>query len=422
MSLIKSLVRNQRFVNGLLYHAVFLGMVVRFRNVWLHNPIESLWSDPGRHWNTAVNALETNIMSFVDPIFYQICLGAVARVTMGDPGAIAVYAGVLSILGPTFWYLFLREVLPLRQALIGWAVLMWLPSWITIYSYFMNETLLLPLIGLSLFLTYRAKRENTVSAFLLCAGAWLLAALTRVVALPMGSIAVATLLWSQPQKIKKTLLLAAMLAVVLIPITYRSYTAMGVFAPFGYQKLARIHFACDKKSIEFDVSRAGESPGHYGFTAPALVAEIFEPFSDWKSSRSGVFAFKLDFANGSQDWDRVLDECEMSSRRYLELWAENIVFFLFSRSFPDGSEHRWEQAATHTRWIWAPLLLIVSILNGGILRREKSLPLFVVMGMLTWILCLTFPVVILEGRYRKPLEGFLIANVLWLYSKMRTKN
>src|ERR1035437_69804 len=119
-------------------------------------------------------------MALFDPLVYQTWLSIVQRVTMGIPGLVAVYAAALSVATPWFWYRFLSETLDSKTlALAGWAALGLLPTWIGIYSYFMSETLLLPLIGLSLWMTLRAKRRLTLQTFLAMVAIWLITGLTR---------------------------------------------------------------------------------------------------------------------------------------------------------------------------------------------------------------------------------------------------
>ncbi|MEZ4537798.1 MAG: hypothetical protein R3D26_22795 [Cyanobacteriota/Melainabacteria group bacterium] len=75
-----------------------------------------------------------------------------------------------------------------RLALAGFAILAWLPSWIGIFSYFMPETIL-PLLGLSLWATYRAWSNSSNSRIALASLCWTLAILTKVVVLPAAIVA-----------------------------------------------------------------------------------------------------------------------------------------------------------------------------------------------------------------------------------------
>ncbi|MBV9947518.1 MAG: hypothetical protein JOZ69_11755, partial [Myxococcales bacterium] len=142
------------------------GCLVRVREAWWHNPMDELWSDPLRHWTFAGETLSTQPWALVDPPLYQVWLSVIQKWTLGLRPLAAAYAAALSIVTPWLWYRFLRETLDSRLlALLGWAALAWLPSWVTIFRYFMTETLLLPMMGASLWQTMRAHRRRTLSAF-----------------------------------------------------------------------------------------------------------------------------------------------------------------------------------------------------------------------------------------------------------------
>ena len=142
--------------DALLYALILCGSLVRMVMPFVHNPLDHRWSDPGRWWGYTGTGVDTPPLALIDPVFYQAWLSFIAKFTLDIPVLVALYAGLLSALTPWLWYRFLRELLPgKRRALLGWAILAWLPSWIGIYGYFMTETLLLPLLGLALWLSWR---------------------------------------------------------------------------------------------------------------------------------------------------------------------------------------------------------------------------------------------------------------------------
>ena len=134
--------------------------------VWLvfhFNPLDHLWSDPKRHWDQGIDVLRNDPMSMVDPLMFQLYMGALAKITLKVPGLVAYWTAVLSLLGPWLWYRFLRELLPSRDAALwGWVALAALPSWSALYSYFMQETLMIPLLGAALWATWRARRKGEI--------------------------------------------------------------------------------------------------------------------------------------------------------------------------------------------------------------------------------------------------------------------
>ena len=134
-------------------HAILLALLVASCawRVWLivrYNPMDHIWSDPGRHWQLGTQPLDTQPLAAVDPLGYHVYVGILAKLTAQSPILVAYWTALLSLVTPWVWYRFLRELIASRTwALAGWVILSALPSWAIIYSYFMQETLMLPLLG-----------------------------------------------------------------------------------------------------------------------------------------------------------------------------------------------------------------------------------------------------------------------------------
>ena len=132
----------------ILYGLLLTGYTIRAWQVFSFNPLQHLWSDPLRHWSHASETLHSGPMAFFDPVGYQLWLSAVQKLTAGDPLLVALYTIALSWSAPWLWYRAFRALAISRSlCLLGWVILTWLPSWLAIYSYFMTETLFLPLLG-----------------------------------------------------------------------------------------------------------------------------------------------------------------------------------------------------------------------------------------------------------------------------------
>src|SRR5579864_8373149 len=130
---------HQRTWRIILWAVIVAGMYVRFQTALEFNPIRALFSDPGRHWQFALNPLLADPLSGMDAPLHQLWLTLVAKLTLGDPRAIGIYAGLMSVITPYVWYRAMREILTGRTlAMLGWAILLWMPSWIGIFSYFMT--------------------------------------------------------------------------------------------------------------------------------------------------------------------------------------------------------------------------------------------------------------------------------------------
>jgi hypothetical protein len=191
---------HQRSWRIVLWALIVAGICVRFQAALEFNPIHALFSDPGRHWKFALDPLLADPLSAMDAPLYQVWLTVVAKLTLGDPLALGIYAGTMSVLTCYVWYRAMREVLPGRTlSMMGWALLLWLPSWIGIFSYFMTETLVLPVLGVALWFTFRSMRLRTVESFVWCVVFWTLASLARAFAIPLAMVSICYLLYRDQQ-------------------------------------------------------------------------------------------------------------------------------------------------------------------------------------------------------------------------------
>jgi uncharacterized membrane protein len=185
---------------------------------------------------------------------------------------VGFYTSLLSLITPWIWYRFFRELLQSRLiATGGWDALSDLPSWMAIYGYFMQETLLLPLLGAALYASWRCKRKQDVASFLVMVLLWTLAGLTRGITIPLAAVACTWLWVEQDIKIKKAVYSLIVFAVIIGPLTYRAQQAMHIFAPHGIGHLVSTYSHSGKKAIQISFERQA----HIGITgtAPLLLAK-----------------------------------------------------------------------------------------------------------------------------------------------------
>jgi len=405
-----------------LYIIIGVGCALRVYNVWVHNPVDHIWSDPQRHWDHAKDPLMASPMVVFDPPVFQMWLSVVQKFTLGIPELIAVYASLLSVLTPWCWYRFLREYLSSRTwALAGWALLAILPSWIGIYTYFMTETLFLPLLGVSLWFTVRADRKQTISAFLVMVLFWTITGLTRGIAIPLAGISAALVWFKHPQKLRSALFSGLMVFSLLAPLAYRNHHFFYLWAPHGNGWLNKIYAESGAREIKLHLSRDG-AQWEYGFGSPSIDSRPFAPLSDWTSKRTGTVDVTVDFTKGSQDWKNAL---EASAKHGAERWSlhlENFIFLFFGDSWPDNNpEYFMGRMANLSRWLWAPGFLILTAISLIRWREQVSRPLLPVLILVLlyfqgWMLLVPN-----EGRYRKPLEGLLVVQALVVVDHYRRR-
>lgn len=406
-----------------LYLLIAVGIWLRVDQVFTHNPMDHIWSDPQRHWEQGTETLRRDPMTLTDPVMYQLYIGVLGKLTLGEPLLVALYTALLACLTPWIWYRFARELLPGRlQATAVWALLSLLPSWITIYSYFMQETLLLPLLGASLYASWRCRRKQTLASFLLMVGMWTLAGLTRGIAIPLAAVVTSWLWLVQPQKLAKAGYSLVLLGLLMGPLAYRSHAAMNLVSPHGIGQLVALYLRSGKREIQLQYIRGDGAQWNYWFGSPSTGEKPLVPLSDWTTAREGVVRARIHIDNGAEDWDRALARYPLTLPRYLSLTGENLIYLFFGSSWPDNNRERLLERINHySRWVWAPLSLLLLIGTLLCWRHLRGARLFaVVLG--TWVLVQgVLPIAVNEGRYRKPAEGLLLVQALLVAGALRRR-
>ena len=407
-----------------LYLLIAVGIWLRVDQVFTYNPMEHIWSDPQRHWEQGTESLRRDPMTLTDPVMYQIYIGALGKLTLGEPFLVALYTALLACLTPWIWYRFARELMPDRlQATAVWALLSLLPSWIAVYSYFMQETLLLPLLGASLYASWRCRRKQTLASFLLMVGLWTLAGLTRGIAIPLAAVVTSWLWLVQPQKVAKAGYSLVLLALLMGPLAYRSHAAMNLISPHGIGQLVALYVRSGKREIQVHYSREDGAKWSYWFGSPSTGEKPLAPLSEWTTARDGVVRAHIRIDNGAEDWGRALARYPLTLQRYLTLTGENLVYLFFGSSWPDNNRERLlEQLNHHSRWVWAPLTLLLLIGTALCWRRLRGMRLFAVL-LGTWVVVQgILPIAVNEGRYRKPAEGMLLVQALLVAGALRRRS
>lgn len=414
---------NPRFALHILCY-LFIGLAIVYRIDYIieFNPIHYIFSDTQRHWEQGVDVLRGDPMVFTDPILFQVYIAVLAKLTLKYPPLVAFYTILLCCLTPWLWYRFVRELHPSKTlALTAWAVLSWNPSWISIYGYFMQETIFLPLLGAALWATWRCKRKQTSAAFTVMVLLWAMAGLARGIAIPMAAVACTWLWLLQTHKVKKAVYSIIVLALILGPLTYRGYQFVHIFAPHGMGNMNLIYAKSGKRKIKINYERQG-AKWFYIFQSPAVEAKVFEPFSEWHSQRDGEVKVFVDLEEGSRDWDIAFDHTTLTFRDYISVTLDNMILLFFAESWPDSDRRRLLGEINYqSRWIWAPLALLVLV--GSILLRKRLRDQRLFMGMIVafFVVQALLPIAVNEGRYRMPLTGLLLVQALLLISAKRAK-
>jgi hypothetical protein len=282
----------------------------------------------------------------------------------------------------------------------------------------MQETLMLPLFGAALWMTWRCRRKADTASFVLATGLWLSAGLTRGICIPLGAVAMTWVWFEQGRKLAKAAASVALLLVVLGPLSGRSWSLARMISPHGIGLLVQLYQRSGAESISFEFTRRdGADRWVNVFTSPSVRHPPLAPLSNWQSRREGRAEFKIDLDHGRRDWQVALDRLPpWNGSRALWLTGDNLVHLFFGPSWPDTNRDRWiGQLNYGSRWIWVPLTLACALATALLWRRQQTrLPAVLV---LTWLIVQgLFPLSFNEGRYRKPFEGLLVAQCLLLAS------
>jgi len=403
----------------LLVSAAVCGTFSRFISCIIFNPMDQLYSDMARHWENGGRFLNPWRFGGIDPIFYQLYVFVLRSVTADNRLLVGAVTGILSALMPWFYYRAAREFrIPKDYSLALWALIAWMPSLFTVYSFFLNETLLIALMGLGLWMSGRSIRKKTLGSFLVAVLVWTLAILTKRTCLPVAGILLVYAWWCGQRQIRSILYAGLLAGLLVVPNIFRSWNLIGFPAPFGSGNIAalqhkswatRIKIKWDKVNLEFG------SPSSY--IAPLA------PLSDWHTKpgrEDSTFFVNVSKANGERDWKEAGAGIKEASGAWWGRWTENIVLFLFAPSWPESNEDFWIGRVNFwQKWLWAPL--IVAVLAGNLVFALQGRFHIVVLvtTALTLLLLLQneYP---MEGRYRKPLEPLLLLNGVWLLSWQKT--
>jgi hypothetical protein len=384
-------------------------LLARFLYPFIDNPFDHLFSDPMRHWDNAKNLLTPQLYNAIDSRGYQFFLGGLLALVGDNRPLIILVVGLLSAATGYVWYRAAAEILPVRVALVAGILVAASPSLLAIYGYFMNETLLLALMGAAWWITFRAARQESTALFALAVLLWLAAMLTRIIVLPMAGLALLWLWWSLPRRVPHAALAALMAAATLIPAGLYGYDKLRIFAPLGFTGTSVIYAQSHASGFQFTMNDQ-----YWYFASPSYYTQPFAPFHPYQMPHTEPYRFNIDANHGSRDWNAIIQSLKWRATwsDYAQRLKVNVVFFFWGPSWPDSraalTTDQWVAWLGHwQRWIWAPLVLFVLLasvparLQGGAMVMAAAL-----LGTTAYLIFQDSGV--MEGRYRKPLEPMMI--------------
>jgi hypothetical protein len=409
--------RRERFWWGLFA----LGLAFRVVAILiLRNPMDVIFSDPGRHWNNALQFLHPDPQGAQDPFVYQVYLFAVQRLTQFEHFWIGVITAALSVSYPLIWYGCARSLLRRRiNALRFAAILCWLPTHISMFSFFMNETLALPLVGAALWTTKRALDRRTPLLYVAAACAWTLAALTRTLIAPVGLVCV-LVSWLRLRYGRwwAGAVSCAFAGAWVVAASIHAHGVLKRYTPFGANDCMSIYAASAAKGYGVDFKGIAS----YGFSSPSFYVSPWWPFADFPTIREGMYSFTYDVDQHGADVKKVFHEqVERNWKKLPRLMYENFIFLSFGHCWPAGGSagDTADKICLWERWIWFPLTVVSFVGSAAYVLRRKAefLPLVVLAFLFTSYGLAQ--VAVLEGRYRKTFESVVLLAPFWLWERRK---
>lgn len=413
-------------ISILLWILIISGSLFRFAYPFLKNPLKyQLDSDLARHYLSGTQAAsEYNFGNIIDPVAYQVFLTGVFQITHGQPLFVAAVAGLISVVTPFLYYLWMRYCLPNRVSqLTGYAILTWLPGWICYSGYFMQESILLPVIGLSLWLTWRAVRLKSYVSYLCSAVALGLCANTKA-----SAIALCSILWIwqsqsllRSQKRSRALAIVTFGSVLILALCLitplKVHNRVNVFMLFPQESFNRTYYESGKAIMTWTVAYRDklnnkEVNQTMRFWSPSMYDPPFRPFSQWRMSRQGMQEGAIYLTDLTARISVAPYSISLEER--LEYTFENGIYLLLADQYPVDDEYPpsffsfLNNAASAVRWIWFPIVLTIVCLS---LKRRRIEPVSTICLSYLFLLLIQQSVV-MEGRYRMPWEGLAIVALL----------
>jgi hypothetical protein len=393
-----------------------LGAAFRVWNVLgYRNPMDLVFSDASRHLDNARHFLEPGPMGASNPYLYQLFLWLAVKVTHENKVGMGAVAAGLSVAYPLCWYLFASRVVQRRVTALRYTTLIsFLPTHVAMFSFFMNETLLLPLLGAAFWATVVAGQRRSWRFFVLASALWVMAVLTRSVVLPIGAIAMLWAYWRQPRKVVTAVAGLALVCIGFGTAAKRAYPMLHRYTPFGDNSNVAIYFV--SAAHDYKVTYTGDRGTYfYFYSSPSLYVSPFEPFYDFKSARTGQVEFTIDVTKQGADLRETFSK-ELAAHRSMlpRMIAENLLFLSFSHSWPDSAREGVPgQICLWERWIWFPIILF-TFFGSIVAMRRRGWALLPMLTVLFTLCLYGSQATIMEGRYRKPLEPLLMLTVFWL--------
>jgi hypothetical protein len=193
--------------------------------------------------------------------------------------------------------------------------------------------------------------------------------------------------------------------------------------PFGDNPTASLYLVSAAKIYQTTYTKPGKYSYTYGFSSPSLYISPFYPFKFYESVRKGTFSYTTNVETHGKDLKELWwKELAKNKRVMPRLIFENLVVLAFGHAWPEsGLDNTQGRVCVTERWIWFPLTLLAVFGSLRYMVRRRELRL--VPALTVFAVCVLYgsQLVVMEGRYRKPIEPLVILAIVWLRDARRLK-
>lgn len=399
--------------------------------VFFLGPMDHVFSDPARHLDNARHFLTPGPMGCSNPYFYQLFLYVFDALFKENRILMHLLNATLSVVYPYVWYRVALKVMRRRVNALRFGVLLSvIPTHAVIFQYFMNETVILPLIGASLWASLVAVQRRSPWAFLLATVLWTCTMLTRSIALPLAAMVSAYALFCQGSTriralVLRPLLAAAGAAIVAAGMWIAGQHSVRIFeyaSPFVDNSTNTLYMVSAAKVYETSYTKPGHWTYTYSFSSPSLYISPLYPFKGWKSIRKGTFKYTANIDKKGQDlkelyWKQLKLHADLMPR----LIYENLVVLAFGHAWPEsGTDNPQGLICLYERWIWFPITLWAVVGSLWLTYRRREIRFVPVLAVFSFALLYGAQLAVMEGRYRKPIEPIMLLAVCWIAERRRS--
>jgi hypothetical protein len=198
---------------------------------------------------------------------------------------------------------------------------------------------------------------------------------------------------------------------------------MSVYSPFTFSTLNKLYVYSKTRAFGLYIPENGV---RYEWGSPAIGTRPLAPFSDYHNHREGrepPLYFTVNKQEGFSAWTNRIVELRKNyswEDRWLHI-RDNAFFFFFGSSWPDSTkepDRTWWYANYLLRWLWVPMILVIVVLYPRTrMKKPEAWIIGLLLGMIGLLMLQNTGV--MEGRFRKPLEPFILLSAFILWHRFR---